>query len=99
MKYETINQDNERVYVLQDEFLSPNTRGFEEDLVEFIKKDSRDILLDLTNVSKIDSMSIALILRIKSKISNAGRALKLTNPNESVLRILELAGLNEFLLD
>lgn len=99
MKYEEKDYENERIFYLKEDFISSNTRGFEEDLIDYIKKDDRDIILDLSDIVKIDSMSIALILRIKSKITNSGRALKITNPNESVLRILELAGLNDFLMD
>lgn len=99
MKKQIIDSDNERIYVLEDDLISENIHGFQDELLEFIKTTEKNVILDLIEVTKIDSMSIALILRIKNNLVHHNRIFKLINPNESVLRILELAGLNEFLLD
>jgi anti-anti-sigma factor len=73
--------------------------SFEEKLSSFVRDDTRDVIIDLINISKIDSMSIAAIIRIKNKLADQGRNLKLINPSEGVMRVLELAGLESFLLD
>ena len=71
---------------------------FEQKLNDFIRDDHRDIVIDLMHITKIDSMSIAAIIRIKNKLSDERRNQKLIKPNEGVMRVLELAGLESYLL-
>ncbi len=99
MKFTIDESELEQTYILEEDLISSHTRGFEDELNNFIQNDNRDILLDLTQVTKIDSISIALLLRIKSRLTENGRTVRLTRPNETVMRILELAGLQDFLLD
>ncbi len=99
MKYEINDTDGERIYILHNDLLSSSIVQLENELNNFINDDERDIVLDLKNISKIDSVSIATIIRIKKKITEKGGSLNLTNPNESVFRVLELSGLDSFLLE
>jgi anti-anti-sigma factor len=89
----------ERVYVIKDDLVSTNIKRLEEEFNRFIMEDTRDIIVDLKNVAKIDSMSIAALIRIKKKLSEKDRTMKLINPNEGVLRVLDLSGLETYLLD
>ncbi len=99
MKYDIQDTDNERIYVIRNDLLSSSISQLENDLNEFISGNDRDIVLDLKNISKIDSVSIATIIRLKKRITEKGGTLSLINPNESVLRVLELSGLDSFLLE
>lgn len=91
--------DHERIYLLNKDLVSSNIKRLEEEFILFIADDTRDIIVDLKNVAKIDSMSIAALIRIKKKLSEKDRNLKLINPNEGVLRVLDLSGLETYLLD
>lgn len=97
MNVDIIDTAHERKYIIKDELVSSKVMKLEEELSDFIRDDDRDITLDLVHISKIDSMSIAVIIRVKNKLSNQGRALKLINPSDGVVRVLELAGLDSYL--
>jgi len=99
MEMEIIDSNAERTYVIKEKLLSANFLRFEEILNEFVHDDERDILINLANVQKIDSMWIAALLRVKKKLIDKGRTLRLTNPTESVMKVLELSGLDSYLLD
>lgn len=99
MNLEVIDTELERTFIIKEESLSKHFNKFEEILINFVKEDSRDVIIDLSSVQKIDSMSLATLLRIKKKLGEKDRSLNISNPNESVVRILELAGLDSYLLD
>ncbi|MBN1533882.1 MAG: STAS domain-containing protein [Spirochaetes bacterium] len=96
---ESTDTNSERTYLLHVDLVSSNIKRLEEEFSKFIAEDTRDIIIDLKNVAKIDSMSIATLIRIKKKLSEKDRTLKLINPNDGVLRVLDLSGLETYLLD
>jgi anti-anti-sigma factor len=96
---ESSDTNTERTYLLNVDLVSSNIKRLEEEFSKFIAEDTRDIIIDLKNVAKIDSMSIATLIRIKKKLSEKDRTLKLINPNDGVLRVLDLSGLETYLLD
>jgi anti-anti-sigma regulatory factor len=49
--------------------------------------------------NKIDSMALAALIRVKNKLALSGRSLNIINPSEGVIRVLEMAGLDSFLMD
>jgi len=93
------DNSTERIYILKDDLISTNIKKLEEEFNRFIMEDTRDIIVDLKHVAKIDSMSIAALIRIKKKLTEKDRTMKLINPNEGVLRVLDLSGLETYLLD
>ncbi len=99
MEIDIQDSSDERTFIPKDELVAVNVFKFEEKLNNFIRDDHRNVTIDLYHISKIDSMSIAAIIRIKNKLTEDERKLKLINPNEGVMRVLELAGLESFLLD
>ena len=99
MKVEIIDNDIEKTFTFMEDITSSNIGRFEELVYRTTRNDTRDIILDLSNISKIDSMSIAALIRIKNRLIEQGKTLKLSNPNGGVMRMLELSGLDEFLLD
>jgi len=96
---EIVDTDQERIIILKNDSIL-NSHQFENKLSEFLSDDERDIIIDLNNVTKITSIAIATIIRIKNKlIEDRNRELRLTNANEGITRVLELAGLDSFLLE
>jgi anti-anti-sigma factor len=99
MHIERKDSNGETIFVIMEELVSQNINALTDELNRFVKTDNRDAVIDLSYVRKIDSISIAALIRIKNQLAEAGRSLHLTNPNESVFRVLELAGLEKFLLE
>lgn len=96
---EFIDNEDDRTFILKDEVISAKLLKLEEIMNTFIREDDRNAIIDLRNVTKIDSMSLAALIRVKNKLAKSGRTLNLVNPGEGVMRVLELAGLDAFLLD
>jgi anti-anti-sigma factor len=99
MNIEHKETDFDITFILMDELLSQNVNYLADDLSQFVRNDRRNAIIDLSFVRKIDSMSIAALIRFKNTLAEKGRTLHLINPNETVLRVLELSGLEKFLLD
>ncbi len=90
--------NNERNYLLDDNIISGSPSVFETELNEFIKNETMDAVIDLMSVSRIDSLFIAILIRSKKKLTDKNRNLILINPNEAVIRMIEIAGLESYLL-
>ncbi|MBP7738872.1 MAG: STAS domain-containing protein [Spirochaetes bacterium] len=99
MNIERKDSDFESTFIIMDELISQNVSFLADELNLFIKNDERDAIIDLSYVRKIDSVSIATLIRIKNALAEKGRTMHLVNPNETVLRVLELSGLEKFLLE
>ena len=97
--FEIIDSESERVFILQKSSDSFEINLLEEKINDFIKNDERDLTLDLKELNFLDSSSLAAFIRFKRKLKATGRFMKLTNYNESILRVIELSGLEDFLLD
>lgn len=95
--FEIIESTNERVYVLKNDILL-YLNIFESSINEFIKNDSRDIVVDMESLQIIDSLTLAALIRFRRKLSLEGRTFKLLNYNADILRVIELSGLDDFLL-
>ncbi len=81
------------------DLVSAHIGDIEKEIYRVLKDNDKDVIFDMKEVSKIDSMSLATIIRIKNKLAESGKNLHLTNTGEGVIRIIDLAGLNEYLLD
>lgn len=99
MNIERKDTDFESTFIIMDEMVSQNINTLTDELGHFIKNDTRDAIIDLSYVRKIDSISIATLIRIKNSLAEKNRTIHLINPNETVLRVLELSGLEKFLLE
>jgi len=97
--FETIDSELEKTFLLKKTNDVFHLNLFEEKINEFIKNDNRDLILDLKGLNLLDSSSLAAFIRFKRKLTATGRAMKLINYNESILRVIELSGLDDFLLD
>ncbi|MBN1497708.1 MAG: STAS domain-containing protein [Spirochaetes bacterium] len=99
MNIERKDTEGEVTFIIMDELVSRNIPFLMDELNHFVRTEDRDAIIDLSYVRKIDSVSIASLIRIKNALAEDGRAMHLTNPNETVLRVLELAGLEKFLME
>jgi anti-anti-sigma factor len=99
MNIERKDTDGEAIFIIMEDLVSNNINNLTDELNHFTRTDTRDAIIDLTYVRKIDSMSIAALIRFKNALAEYDRTMQLTNPNETVLRVLELAGLEKFLLE
>jgi len=97
--FEIVDSNNERIFILEKSYEGIPLNLLEEKINDFIKNDNRDMVLDLKNLNLLDSSSLAAFIRMKRKIKADGRDMKLINYNESILRVIELSGLDDFLLD
>jgi len=97
--FEILDTENDRTFILQKSSDSFQINLLEEKINEFIKNDGRDLVLDLKGLNLLDSSSLAAFIRFKRKLKATGRIMKLINYNESILRVIELSGLDDFLLD
>lgn len=95
--FEVIDSSGERVYVPKED-ISQYINIFESSINDFIKNDSRDVIVDLKSLQFIDSLTLAALIRFRRKLSLEGRSLKVVNYNDNILRVIELSGLDEFLL-
>lgn len=95
--FEVIESANDRTYVPKEN-ISQYLSIFESSINEFIKSDSRDIVVDLKSLQFIDSLTLAALIRFRRKLSLEGRSLKVINYNDNILRVIELSGLDDFLL-
>jgi len=96
--FDTTDNDTERIFSVKNEELQ-FMGVLEERILDFIKKDQRDVVLDLENLFHFDSVALAALIRIKRKLTSMDRNLKLINYNQTILRVIELSGLADFLLE
>jgi len=96
--FDIIDNSTERVFIIREEELA-HINLLEERVMEFARKDIRDVVVDLQKLAFIDSVTLSVFIRIKRKLSADGRIFILKNYNQTILRIIELAGLDGFLLE
>ena len=95
--FEVIENETERVFLVKnDELQFMNI--LEERISDFVKKDERDVVLDLQHLFLFDSVALAALIRIKRKLAGIDRVFRLINYNQTILRVIELSGLDDFLL-
>ena len=94
----TNNSDSSNVFVMEktDDIFQKSV--IEKKVDEFIKTVEHELILDLKELNTLDSMTLAAFIRFKRKLTDTNRTMKLVNYNENILRIIELAGLGDFLL-
>ena len=99
MNMDIVDTSEDRTFIIQDELVAVKVLKFEQKLNDFIRDDHRDIVIDLMHITKIDSMSIATLIRFKNALTEKGRTMHLANPTDTVFRVLELSGMDKFLME
>ena len=95
----TIDSDSNNIFVMErtDDIFQKSI--LEKKVDEFIKNVKYELILDLKELDTLDSMTLAAFIRFKRKLAETNRTMKLINYNENILRVIELARLEEFFLD
>lgn len=99
MHIERKDTEGEATFIVMEEMTAQNVSGLTDELSHFVKSDSRDAVIDLSYVRKIDSMAIAALIRFKNMMTEEGRRMHLANPSDNILRVLDISGLDKFLLE
>jgi len=96
--FEVIDNETERVFLVKNDELQ-HMNILEERILDFVRRDQRDVVLDLQELFLFDSVALAALIRIKRKLTGMDRSFKLINYNQTILRVIELSGLEDFLLE
>ncbi len=95
--FDVVDNDSERIFFIKDDELK-SLHILEEKIADFVKKDVRDVVIDMRELSQFDSLALASFIRIKRKLNAIDRPFRIINYNDVVFRVIELAGLEDFLL-
>lgn len=96
--FDTIDNENEKIYLIKEFDIFPHLRLFEEHIEAFIKNDHRNLIFDMRHLDSIDSMFLSAIVRFKIKLSLGGRILQIVNYNEHIFKCFQLLHLDNHLL-
>jgi anti-anti-sigma factor len=64
------------------------------DAFERLPEHDGAVVLDLQDVSFIDSSGLRVLISLVERAGEGGRAVEITNPSNSVVRLLEITGLS-----
>jgi anti-anti-sigma factor len=93
------DDDSTRTFIIRDRITAATITDLETGLMDFYHNDTRDAMVDIGAVTRIDSLTLAVFLKIKNMLKEKGRKFRLINPSDSVRRIIEIASLENFLLE
>jgi len=96
--FDTIDNENEKIYLIKEFDIFPHLRLFEEHIEAFIRNDNRNLIFDMRHLDGIDSMFLSAIVRFKIKLSLGGRILLIVNYNEHIFKCFQLLHLDSYLL-
>lgn len=96
--FDTIETENEKIYLIREPDIFPHIKSFEEHIETFIKNDHRNLVFDMTHLEGVDSMFLSSIVRFRTKLSMGGRILRIVNYNEYILKCFQLLHLDGHLL-
>lgn len=74
-----------------------NVGRLRNQLVELIQSEEGDLIVELSRVVFIDSTTIGVLIQAKKRLIELDRDLVLSQPAARVRRILEVAGLADYL--
>lgn len=98
MQIKTIDEQEWRIYIINDDIDSSSIKEFESELLAFCDEAKKDVIIDLEGVLRIDSLVLAMFLRAKNLLSKKGRKFYLAHPSEAVRKTIEIASLNVLFL-
>jgi len=96
--YNQTGSDGKNIFVVEKTNDIFQKSIIEKKINEFIKDVEDELVLDLKELNTLDSATLASFIRFKRKLAETGRSMRLINYNENILRVIELSGLEEFLL-
>ncbi len=72
-------------------------KEFQKKVIELNSGEQKDIIIDLAGVDYIDSTGISVLIMLSRQQKEKGKLLKIDNPTQRVLSLLELSSLSELL--
>ena len=94
----TPDSESSNIFVIEKTHDIFQKNIIEKKINEFMKGVEDELIIDLKELNTLDSSTLASFIRYKRKLTETGRTLRLINYNENILRVIELSGLEEFLL-
>ena len=95
---EIIN-DNDHIILKPQGPLSINTiSDFERQVNTCLNDTDNNLIIDMYYVERIDSLTLATMIKFYDRYNSKGRNLRIINCNDAVKRVIEIAGLESFLL-
>lgn len=67
-------------------------------LVDLVHGGAAEVVVDLSSVTFIDSTALSVLVQAKQRFDDAGQRMSVTGTQPRVARVLELAGLNDYLV-
>lgn len=67
-------------------------------LLELVQGGADDLVVDLAEVTFIDSTGLSVLVQAKQRFDSAGRRMSVSRPQPRVARVLQLAGLSDYLV-
>ncbi len=72
----------------------PDNMALIDEVSELIKEKKLDLIIDLSRVKWISSTGLGILVSARSRYAKEGGVVKLCNPNDRVLGILQVTRLN-----
>ncbi len=85
------SEDNKEIYIVIDERFDFSLHQSFRDAYVDCEQVGSQFVLDLTKTTYMDSSGLGMILLLKDHVEKVSGSLKITNPNEEVYKILEIA--------
>lgn len=68
-------------------------------LVDLSQGDATEVIVDLGGVTFVDSTALSVLVQAKQRLEESNRRMSVVEPLPRVLRVLELAGLRDYLVE
>jgi anti-sigma B factor antagonist len=69
---------------------------FAERLDEVIEADHRNVAVDLAELTFMDSAGLVVLIHGRQRLERTGRRMLIAHPSPTIVRLLEIAGLDEW---
>lgn len=92
-----VDTEQSRVYYVTDDLLEGGDSLLETGIKTFIREKDTDLVLDFSDVTRFGSLSLALVIRMMNLMQSHDRGMSIINASEAVLRVLEIAGIEDIL--
>jgi len=96
MDFEIKKSKGAKTIFLKSEITPTSLVPLEKTLNEIISDDKCNIVVDLENIVRLSSISLAVFIGCRNRLIEQDRTMTLTNVNENIKRLLQLASLNSF---
>ncbi len=95
MKIKKSEVDGVAVFEVSGEMYGgPDNMALIDKVTELIKEKKLDLVIDLSKVKWISSTGLGILVSARSRFAKEGGVVKLCNPNDRVLGILQVTRLN-----